>query len=226
MVVFRPSQKKLSYQINTRIYNNASNSDTFLECKDYVKFLGVLIDKNLTWKYHVDYIASKISRVVGIISRLRHSVPLNTLIQIYCSLIFPPYTYYGIAVWGQAAQVYLKKVFILQKRAFRLMFFACNRSHAIPSFVSANVLPLNMLYFETVCSLMHDVSTNSAPQNICDVFTCSCDVHTYKTRFSDAGNLYPKAHARRAPLLRKYGNPSMRPSRLYVRPSTPPCMPM
>ena len=38
-VIFRPSQKKLSYQINIRIYNNASNSDTFLECKDYVKFL-------------------------------------------------------------------------------------------------------------------------------------------------------------------------------------------
>ena len=62
--------------------------------------------------------------------------------------------------------------------------------HAIPLFVSANVLPLNMLYFETVCSLMHDISTNSAPQNICDVFTCSSDVHTYNTRFSDAGNLY------------------------------------
>ena len=47
-VVFRPSQKKLSYHIHIRIYNNASNSDAFLECKDYVKFLGVLIDKNLT----------------------------------------------------------------------------------------------------------------------------------------------------------------------------------
>ena len=149
----------------------------------------MLIDKNLTWKYHIDYIASKISRVVGIISRLRHSVPLNTLIQIYRSLIFP-YTYYGIAAWGQAAQVYLRKIFILQKRALRLMFFAGNRSHAIPLFVSANVLPLNMLYLETVCSLMHDISTNSAPQNICDLFTCSSDVHTYNTRFSDAGNLY------------------------------------
>ena len=146
----------------------------------------MLIDKNLTWKYHIDYIASKISRVVGIISRLRHSVPLNTLIQVYRSLIFP-YTHYGIAGWGQAAQVYLRKVFILQKRALRLMFFAGNRSHAILLFVSANVLPLNMLYFETVCSLMHDISTNSAPQNICDLFTCSFDLHTYNTRFSDAG---------------------------------------
>ena len=188
-VIFRPSQKKLSYQVKIRIYNNAPNSDTFLECKDYVKFLGVLIDKKLTWKYHIDYIASKISRVVGIISRLRHSVSLNTLIQVYRSLIFP-YTHYGIAAWSQAAQVYLRKVFILQKRALRLMFFAGNRSHAIPLFVSANVLPLNMLYFETVCSLMHDISTNSAPQNICDLFTCSSDLHTYNTRFSDAGNLY------------------------------------
>ena len=104
-------------------------------------------------------------------------------------MIFP-YTHHGIAAWGQAAQVYRRKVFILQKRALRLMFFAGNRSHAIPLFVSTNVLPLNMLYLETVCSLMHDISTNSAPQNICDLFTCSSDLHTYNTRFSDAINLY------------------------------------
>ena len=41
-------------------------------------------------------------------------------------------------------------VCMLQKRALRLMFFAGNRSHAILSFVSANVVPLNVLYFETV----------------------------------------------------------------------------
>ena len=70
------------------------------------------------------------------------------------------------------------------------MFFASNRSDAIPLFVAANVLPLNMLYFETVCSLTHDISTSSAPQNICDLFACSSDLHTYNTRFSDAGNLY------------------------------------
>ena len=70
-------------------------------------------------------------------------------------------------------------------------FGLCNiESHAIPLFVSANVLPLNMLYFETVCSLMHDISTRSARQNICDLFTYSSGIHTYDTRFSDSGNLY------------------------------------
>ena len=69
-------------------------------------------------------------------AQFRHSVPL---IKIYRSLIFPS-TYYGIAARGQAAQVYFRKMFILQKRALRLMFFAGNRSRAILSFVSANVL--------------------------------------------------------------------------------------
>ena len=37
---------------------------------------------------------------------------------------------------------------------------------------------------------MHDISTNSASQNICDLFTSSSDVYTYNTRFADAGNFY------------------------------------
>ena len=44
--------------------------------------------------------------------------------------------------------------------------------------------------FETAYSLMYDISSNSAPQNICDLFTCSFNVHSYNTRFSDVCNLY------------------------------------
>ena len=191
-VIFRPVQKRLNYQPRLRVLDNNSNGFTFLECKDYVKFLGVLIDKNLSWKYHIDHIASKISKIVGIIGRLRHHVPLNTLLQIYRSLIFP-YTLYGISVWGQAAQCDLRKILILQKRALRLIFFSSNRCHAIPLFVSSNILPVDMLYFETVSTVMHDISTNSAPRNICDLFTRSSNVHLYNTRFSAAQNLYVNA---------------------------------
>ena len=172
--IFRPSKKKLNSQVNLGIHNYASNSDTSLECKDDVKLLGALIDKNLTWKYHIDQNASKISRAVRI-ARLRHSVPLNTLIQIYRSLILP-YTYYGIAAWCQAAKVYLRKIYILKNTSSTANFFAGSGSHAIPLFVSANVLPLNTPYFETVCFVIDDISTISAPQNICDLFNCLSDV--------------------------------------------------
>ena len=81
-------------------------------------------DKNLTWRPQIDHIASKISKIVGIIARLRHYVPLNTLVQIYRSLIYP-YTLYGILAWSQASQCDLKNV-------LRLIFFASKISHAIP----------------------------------------------------------------------------------------------
>ena len=73
--------------------------------------------------------------------------PLNTLLQIYRSLIFP-YTFYGIPVWGQAAQCDLRKILILQKRVLRLIFFSSNRSHAIPFFVFSNILPVNMPFLQ------------------------------------------------------------------------------
>ena len=168
-VTFRPAQKRINQQPCIRIADNNNNGFALLECKDYVKFLGVLIDQNLSWRPHIDHIASKISKIVGIIARLRHHVPLNTLLQIYRPLIFP-YTLYGVPVWGQASQCDLKKILILQKRALRLIFFSSKRSHAIPLFVAFNILPINMLYFETVSTIMHDVSTRSTPDNIRELF--------------------------------------------------------
>ena len=58
-----------------------------LEMKDTVKYLGLLIDFNLTWKSHVDYISLKISRLVGIIARFRHYVSKDTLQKMYHGLI-------------------------------------------------------------------------------------------------------------------------------------------
>ena len=79
--------------------------------------------------------------------------PFNTLIQIYRSLIFPN-IYYGIAAWDQAAQVLIQEDLNVTKTSSS----AGSRSHAIPLLVSANVLPFNKLYFETVCSLKEDIS--------------------------------------------------------------------
>ena len=134
---------------------------------------------------HIDYNASKITEIVGILARIIHHVPLNTLLQIYRSLIFP-YTLYGIPVWGQAVQRDLKKILTLQKRALRLIFFSNKRSRAIPLFIASNILPVDMLYFETVSTIMHDVFTNSTPNNIRQLFIHSSDDHAHNTRFSSA----------------------------------------
>ena len=89
-VIFRPRQKKLNHQVNLKVFDHHNNSYISLECKNYVKYLlGLLIDENLSWKYHIAHIASKINKTIGIIASLRHFVPVNTLHHIYISLIQP-----------------------------------------------------------------------------------------------------------------------------------------
>ena len=133
-VVFRPYQKRLALKPKIVVYDNVLSKSVNLECKDSVKYLGVLIDCSLSWKFHIEHIVVKISRLAGIIAKLRHFVPRNTLLRIYQSLILPNISY-GLAAWGLASKSYLTKILVLQKRALRFIFFAERCEHAVPFFL-------------------------------------------------------------------------------------------
>lgn len=188
-IIFHPYQKRIVFDIRIKVYDSRTKTFFDLERKDHVKYLGVIIDQHLSWKHHINYIALKISRNIGIISRLRHFVPLKTLISIYNSLI-SPYISYGLIAWGQASKTHLEKILILQKRAVRLINFLPFRTHAIPYFAQSNILPITMIYFKLSSTLMLDITTNSAPQNICNLFTFTQDIHQYNTRSASSGNYY------------------------------------
>ena len=76
-----------------------------LECKEYDNYLGNLLDKNLSFKKHIDQRTIKISKTVGVIANLRHFLPKNTILQIYNSLIAPYISYaiqwnHGLTIFG------------------------------------------------------------------------------------------------------------------------------
>ena len=57
--------------------------------------------------------------------------------------------------------IWINKLSLLQKRALRIMHYSNPRGHSVPLFVCAKILPLNLLYFETVSNLMYDISKSS-----------------------------------------------------------------
>ena len=69
--------------------DNEKSKYVCLESKVYIKYLGVLIDQHLSWKYHINSVVTKISKNVGLIAKLRHSVPRPILLNIYKSLVHP-----------------------------------------------------------------------------------------------------------------------------------------
>ena len=130
-VIFRPYQKKLNYDPQVNIFDNESNKKVTLERKNFIKYLQLLIDENLSWKTHIHSVA-------------RHIVPTCTLLNINQSLI-TPYLTYGLISLGKACKTFHDQNLVLKNRALHLIYFAETNDHAIP-FLSMQKFYLYSLY--------------------------------------------------------------------------------
>ena len=69
LMIFRSRQKTVPITRQIVLDNNA------LEQVDNTKFLGVYIDQHLEWKTHVNFIAAKISKSVGLLYKAKYYLP-------------------------------------------------------------------------------------------------------------------------------------------------------
>ena len=62
-------------RLSATVFHNVSIDGQLLERIEYTKLLGVYIDEKLTWKKHIEHVASKISKGLGAMGRIRNIVP-------------------------------------------------------------------------------------------------------------------------------------------------------
>ena len=147
------------------------------------KFLGVVIDQHFSWKDHILYISKKVSKGVGILSRLRHLLPRHILLMLYNTLILPYLSYCNV-VWGGALPTRIQPLFILQKRCIRIIFNKHRLHHTTPLF--AKLKTLSIYNLNRYCTSMFMFSW---VHGICPIIFnryyhfCS-EIHPYRTRFS------------------------------------------
>ena len=102
---------------------------------NWVKFLGVLIDQELTWKNHINSVLKNIIKSAGQIAKLRHFTNKNTSKLIYYALVYP-YLTYGNLVWGST----YPKLLNVQKKIVRLICFKSYMDHSEPIFLQLKIL--------------------------------------------------------------------------------------
>ena len=86
------------------------------------KFLGVVIDEELNWGPHLQYLTKKARSITGAICRIRKSIPTDLYLKLYNAL-FESHLSYGISVWGVAIKEKSDdKLFIAQKHCVRILF--------------------------------------------------------------------------------------------------------
>ena len=93
-VIFHSHKKKVNHNLKISI------NDVALEQKQNTKYLGIIMDSNLNWKNHVHQISAKVSKRIGILSKLRYYLDRTILKQLYYAFLYP-YLTYGLVVWGK-----------------------------------------------------------------------------------------------------------------------------
>ena len=82
-IIFKSRGKKSNQNVSITINNQE------IEQVKYTKFLGLYIDDEFTWKYHIDQVATKISKMTGIMAKARHYLSQKTLQTIYDTMVYP-----------------------------------------------------------------------------------------------------------------------------------------
>ena len=162
-ILFHNKNKNIQNLIPNIKVNNIQ-----VERVSHFSFLGITINEQLNWNLHLDKICSKVSRIIGVIHKLKHSVPCHVLKLLYSSLIVPHFMY-GILTWGMTNE----RLFKLQKKAVRVI---SNSSYNIKTIRSLSVGSFKILLFILYCH-------NQLPFYLqAFVLTYRYDVHNYDTR--------------------------------------------
>ena len=116
LVIFKSKQKQFDGEIKLKL------SRKRLFPTDSVKYLGVKIDANLSWKSHIDYLSVKLSRANAFLFNIRNFVNSSLFRTIYFAILESHLNYCSL-VWSQNCNV-INRLVVLQERLSELLTFS------------------------------------------------------------------------------------------------------
>lgn len=139
---------------------------------DEFNFLGIILDKHLSWKPHMHKVSLKLSQTVGILNRLKRFLPTIILKTIYSSLFLSRINY-GLLCWG----FHSEQIFKLQKKAIRCLSNAKYNAHTEPLFKKHELLKINDLIILQTLKIFYKYSKKELP-----AYLLSFDLQTHSSQ--------------------------------------------
>ena len=96
----------LPSQLPTMTFNNIE-----IKRENSIKFLGVIIDENVTWKNHIGVVENKISKNIRLLYRDSHLLDFKNLLKMYFSFIHI-YISYANITWASTFKTKLQGILI------------------------------------------------------------------------------------------------------------------
>ena len=171
-----------------------------IEEKKYVKYLGVLIDSQLTFKYHISGVTKKLSQITGTMSRIRNYVDSDTCKLVYNGLGYSKLLY-GLPVWGNADEVHIKNIVILQKKAVRIIVKKnCSihddtfeRHHSAPIFKDLGILHIRDVFVIETLKFVYDSLNKINPPQFHEYFKLPTSSRNNTVAIRNNNLVFPRA---------------------------------
>jgi hypothetical protein len=150
-----------------------------VERVESIKFLGVILDENLSWSMHINLVKKKVAKGIGILTKARKHLFKETLKTIYYSFMFP-YMYYCIEVWGPTYDSYLNALLLLQKKIVRIIMGVPYLAESAPLFQELKILNVYQIYTYFIGLFMFKYRKGMLPHIFLSYF--EYHEHYYETR--------------------------------------------
>lgn len=147
-ILFRPVNKHVISNYTLEIGTDQ------IEIVKQHKTLGVIFSEHMQWDNHIEYLVTKLSKVVGIICHCRSLLPVNIKMQIYHALFSSQINYCHL-VWGTTTKSNINKLTILQKKMLRFIANVPYDTHTEPLFLKFNIMRIASVYeYRLLCSYL------------------------------------------------------------------------
>ena len=153
------NKRKLHPDPTLTIYNSQ------IPVVSQTKFLGVIFDRKLNFKAHIDYIRQKCEKAMNllkVVTKMDWGADRSVLMRLYRSFVRSRLEY-GCAVFSSARKSYLKKLEPIQNQGLRICLGAFRTSPMQSLYVEANEPPL-YLRFDKLC-VQYALKLRSNPDN-------------------------------------------------------------
>ena len=97
MLITKKQKRKCLKASNQALKPSTREENVKVACN--IKYLGVQIDENLTWKNHIKSVTDKASRAIGLLKYAKHFLPAAVIKTLYTSIVEPHFQY-CCSVWG------------------------------------------------------------------------------------------------------------------------------
>ena len=175
-IIFKPQSLKVDTDVEFTFQDEPIN-----QVKS-TKFLGIIVDENLTWNEHLKHVCNQLSKGLFVLRTIKNCLPTWTKKMLYYSYFYSHLTY-GLSLWGpMCAMSFSNRIFLAQKKAIRLIDNVPYNAESAPLFKKYKLLRFSDIVSLDLSKLAFSYSRNLLPSPIMGLFNRGSDFHHYNTR--------------------------------------------